>query len=107
MDLTKDAKILKLIKDLSSELGAKSFCLVDHWDADLCAIGIASVGNPHRLVYVSTYGEEDLFFASTEFPNDEADANRKNHPYIPGDDIENMTFEDLVLLLKKHILQNS
>ncbi|GEM_PF-6275923 len=49
MDLAKDAKILKLIEDLSSEIGAKNFRLVDHWDGDLCAIGIASVVNPDRL----------------------------------------------------------
>jgi hypothetical protein len=28
----------------------------DHWDADLCAVGVAPVSAPSLLIYVSCYG---------------------------------------------------
>ena len=53
MNLTKDESIIKLLDELRpTECGWE---IVDHWDADLCAIGLSSNRNPERLVYVSTY----------------------------------------------------
>jgi len=35
-----------------------SVVIVDFWDADLFAIGIASSSGPQQLVYISTFGHE-------------------------------------------------
>ena len=44
--------------------------LVDHWDADRCAVGIANGIEPRRLVYVSTYGKaSNNFDYECEVPN--------------------------------------
>jgi hypothetical protein len=56
MKLEKDESILRLVSLL--DLRQRGWTLVDHWDADLCAVGIASNTDPRRLVYVSTYGKK-------------------------------------------------
>lgn len=53
LPLEKDRSILDLLRRL--DLDARGWILVDHWEADLCAVGIAHGGRPDRLVYVSTF----------------------------------------------------
>lgn len=52
--MNKEPAILELVRALS--LDAKGWQVVDHWEADRCAIGIAADDNPRRLVYVSCFG---------------------------------------------------
>jgi hypothetical protein len=59
----KDTSIWTLIAQLAAIVGGDSFQLVDHWDADLFAMGIAGVSNNRRLVYVSTFGKPPGFLA--------------------------------------------
>lgn len=54
----KDPRILELLHGLKASMPAGTYQIVDHWDADACAIGIASRGDPRRLIYVSTYDQE-------------------------------------------------
>lgn len=51
----KETRIIELVERLWTDLGVESFRVVDHWPADLCAIGLASIGNPRQLAYISTY----------------------------------------------------
>ncbi len=53
MDLAKDPSILGLLDRL--DLRAHGWVVVDNWDADECAIGIAREEWPRRLVYISTF----------------------------------------------------
>jgi hypothetical protein len=53
--MRKDTSIWALIARLATIFGGEAFQLVDHWDADLFAIGLASVRDAARLVYVSTF----------------------------------------------------
>jgi hypothetical protein len=55
-NLVKDAAIIELLQRLRRDLGAGSFVVCDHWDADLCAVGVAKVGDERTLAYVSVYG---------------------------------------------------
>jgi hypothetical protein len=59
----KDTSIWTLVAQLAAIFGGDSFQLVDHWDADLFAVGIASVREQRLLVYVSTYGKDSGLFA--------------------------------------------
>ncbi len=54
--IDKDRSILGLLSRLHTELGAKAFDVVDHWDSDLCAIGLAMPSDHATLIYVSSYG---------------------------------------------------
>ncbi len=49
----KDPSIVGLLDHL--DLSAHGWVVVDHWEGDRCAVGIASKGRPGRLVYVSTF----------------------------------------------------
>jgi hypothetical protein len=46
MKLSKDQSILKLLRRLT--LGSRGWTTIDYWEADLCAIGIASKQQPRR-----------------------------------------------------------
>lgn len=59
----KHPRILALLRELEVSLPAGSHQIVDHWESDLCAIGVASPGDPRRLVHVSTYGQAEGTFA--------------------------------------------
>ena len=50
--MNKDKTIVNFVRELMLIIDMKSIQIVDHWDADLCAIGLAK-GN--KLIYVSTY----------------------------------------------------
>ena len=56
MTINKDRSITDLLSKLS--YASRGWTLVDHWEADLFAIGLASDRMPGRLVYVSTYLKE-------------------------------------------------
>ncbi len=53
--LHKHSSIWTFLSGLSDKLGWENYQVVDHWDADLHAIGVASLKDPARLVYVSTF----------------------------------------------------
>jgi hypothetical protein len=55
--LRKDKSIWMLLGDLARRLDSQGYQVVDHWEADLHAIGVAAQGNPDHLVYVCTFGQ--------------------------------------------------
>ena len=56
MSAAKQQSIVDLLAML--KLASRGWTVVDNWDADLCAIGIAKTEQPRRLVYVSTHGKK-------------------------------------------------
>ncbi|TVQ85648.1 MAG: hypothetical protein EA357_00290 [Micavibrio sp.] len=54
--MEKDKTIEELLKWLEESVD-DDFVVVDHWDADLCAIGISTTTMPQKLVYISTYNQ--------------------------------------------------
>ena len=91
--LRKDTSIWSLIAQLAVNLGGESFQLVDHWDADLFAIGIASIKDARRLVYVSTFNKASGTFA---YDCEEPDGGsvQKN---------EHADFVELLQIVKRHL----
>ena len=53
--MRKNKSILELLDRL--KIAAHDWVIADHWDSDLCAIGIATKAELRQLVYVSTYGK--------------------------------------------------
>ena len=51
--IIKHERILTLLERL--RLPERNWSIADHWQADLCAIGITSQLDPTRLVYISTF----------------------------------------------------
>lgn len=62
MDVTgKDERLVAVVRRLREDLGRDAFVVVDHWDADLLAIGLARPEDPAVLVYVAV-ARDGLFF---------------------------------------------
>lgn len=60
--IEKDQTIADLLSWLREQLG-DSFAIADHWEADLCAIGISARDDPKRLAYICSYGRPALHYA--------------------------------------------
>jgi hypothetical protein len=70
----KDPKIRSVLDRLESRLGWDAFYLVDHWESDACAFGVASYRNPYVLVYISCHGEPpDRYGYELELPPQRSD----------------------------------
>jgi len=67
--LDKDPIIVALLRRLRKYLGPSAFDIVDHWESDLCAIGIASPRDHGVLAYISCFGEpEGRYHVELELP---------------------------------------
>ena len=98
--LDKDPTILTVLDRLAERLGADAFVLADHWDLDLCAVGIASPHNRGVLVYISCYGEKIGHFGY-----------ELELPALPDDDLpyrvvgtgSGVSFEELADVVAHHL----
>lgn len=72
---------------------------MDHWECDLCAIGIAAAGEPQRLVYVSTYGKAPGSFDYECELLDETDE-QLSRTVATGVDVD---FSELLEALETHL----
>ena len=97
--LDKDREILNLIDRLRADLGVDAFVIVDHWEADRCAIGLAMPANHQTLVYVSTYkhptGEYNYELESPPVADDEM--------YAVAGRGDGCTYEELLEVIKSHL----
>ena len=101
--LQKDKSIIRLLDQLRTRLGRDAFDVVDHWESDLSAVGVARPDNHGVLVYLSTFGEpEDSYFASLELPHRLGDEPWANHPYTPAGEQRVRGFDALVRLIQGH-----
>src|SRR5437763_1616950 len=89
---------------LESKFGQGAFNITDHWEGDLCAVGIASVNDNRQLVYVSAFGMPDgQYYIELENPP----APNSDLPYELVGDMDHIDFEDLTEIVAKHLsLQN-
>lgn len=100
--LNKDATILEVLARLEEELGQGGFQVVDHWDADSRAVGVASPDDPGRLVYVSASGgSPDRSFYECETPR--AGASGDDFPYDVAESADDVDIERLVAAVKHHL----
>ena len=98
--MSKDASIDSVLERLRADLGDESFTVVDNWDSDLCAIGVARPVDPRYLVYVSTWPpERGTFNYECERPPVE-----RNMPYGSDAMVENVSYDDLRAAVRQHLL---
>lgn len=88
----KDATISELLARL--DLPARGWTIRDHWEGDLCAIGILVSVDPHRLVYVSTFSKQPghYFYALESAPT------REDEVFHQEGSAE-VTFDELVTVM--------
>jgi hypothetical protein len=93
----KHRSIADLVKRL--RLAERGWGIVDDWDADLCAIGIARDDRPRQLVYVSTWRQKrGRYWYECETPKGRAATD-----YLVVDTGEDVPFETLLRAMKRHL----
>lgn len=97
--MTKDDSILTLLQKL--QLEACDWTVVDHWEADLCALGIARCGRPRHLVYVSTYEKGAGRYAYAC----EAPAGSDETDFVVSAKADDASFDELVAAIEKHLTE--
>src|SRR2546425_853755 len=71
INLEKDPALLAILARLERDLGATAFVVADDWEADLCAVGIASPANPRVVAYLSTWRQPpDRYHLELELPGE-------------------------------------
>lgn len=53
--MKKDQALLNILDRLRLDFGDGAYQFVDHWDGDLCAVGIARNDVPRQLVYITVW----------------------------------------------------
>jgi hypothetical protein len=98
--LDKDPAIIAVLDRLRSRLGPAAFVLADHWEPDLCAVGIASPHDPGVLVYISTYAEPPGCFGyELELPSPPG----SDELYDVAGRGSGLSFEELVGVVTGHL----
>jgi hypothetical protein len=85
---------------LSEALGAGAFAVIDHWEDDEFAVGVAHPQHQAQLVYITTFEmpKDSYFVVFEKAPNPDSDL-----PYTDeGDDVAE-SFEELVEMIQKHL----
>lgn len=99
----KHERIVEAISALTLRLGDDAFDILDHWEGDLCAIGIASPDNHGVLVYISTFERLDRFYVSLELPPDLPE----DFPYKNAGSMEAGSIEELIEIVRGHLKPKS
>lgn len=92
----KDESITKLLARIN--LAERGWAIVDHWEADECAIGVGRPGTG-RLVYISTFKKEDgLYDYECEAPSSGPDV-----PFRTVSRATNASVVELLEVLAEHL----
>jgi len=98
-EMQKDATIIELLDWLRERLG-DAFAINDHWEGNLCAIGISAPGNPAQLVYISTWRRPSGYYAveleSAPPPDSEM-------PYEEIGEFDFVSRDELLGIVKTHL----
>lgn len=95
-ELNKDEKIKWTVEHLAKKFGEDSFNIKDHWDTDLCAIGLTDKDEKH-LIYISVIDPDGYYIAL------ENSIAVDDFPYEPAEDFDNVSLEELEKIFAQHL----
>lgn len=97
----KHRSISKLVERLRP--ADRGWSIVDHWDGDLCAVGIAQPRRLSRLVYVSTWRmRPGRYYYECEAPS-----GRKETDYEVVETGEDVDFAALLSAMERHLVRGA
>jgi len=95
--VVKDGSVWRFVGDVAQRLNAREFQIVDHWDGDLLAIGIADTADEDRLVYVSTFRQPpDRYWYECEEPQGEDE-------YAVPERMDAASLDQVVDAIRRHL----
>jgi hypothetical protein len=96
---SKDAEIREVLSWLRDRLGP-TFLVIDHWDGDLCATGVAAMHDPQQLVYISSWNRPSgHYFVELET----APAPGSELPYASVSKFDSVDRDELARLVAQHL----
>src|SRR5690242_9799065 len=95
--LDKEEVILDVLDRLLARLGPAGFDIVDHWDCDLRAVGVASPSNHGVLAYI--YAADNGFYVELELPPPPGD----DFPYEVAGQHSGLIREQVVDIVARHL----
>jgi hypothetical protein len=96
--LEKHGGLLQLLTALEHRLGPGSFQIVDHWESDLAAIGVAHPHNREVLAYIAVYGPEDFYVELENPPRPGSEL-----PYSAVGEFRKVNFDRLAQIVAGHL----
>lgn len=98
-NVNKDESITRMLTELRAQLGEGAFDVVDHWDTDSFATGIARPDDHGVLVYVSTLAlRKGKYWVSLELPPKPGD----DQPYVLAGEAEAQGIQELASIVRAH-----
>ncbi len=96
MTAERDSSIEDVLARL--RLSARGWIVVDHWDGDRCAVGVAAENRPRQLVYISTFNRKaNRYYFECEAPTGD------NPTDFKTTDEGEVDFTALVAVMEKHL----
>lgn len=98
--LAKADNVRWVLAALAGRFGHDSFQIIDDWEADLCAVGIARPDDPNKVAYISTYGLPEGQYAChiDIWPSEGSDGGYKNIAQL-----ERVGFATLVTAITEYL----
>ena len=97
--MKKDQTLLNVLDRLRLDFGGGAYQFVDHWDRDLCAVGIARNDEPRQLIYISVWKcPEGEVAVSLESPPETSD-----DLYVDRGTCEHCSYSGLRELIGAHL----
>ena len=96
----KNKVIIDLISRIDAAIGKDNYQLVDNWDDEIDAVGIAHPKDRKLIVYICAY--DTGYFVSTEFPRENQNKKKDALPYNPGKNYNDLKFDELIEIILKH-----
>jgi hypothetical protein len=97
--LNKDPAIVELLAGLREALGAAAFMVVDHWEADPCAVGVAHPRNQHVLACLALGANPGSYDIHLELPAPD----RSELPYAAAGGHAEVSFAEVVGIVRGHL----
>ena len=100
MDSTpkKHPAIRRFVGELTRRFGQEAVSVVDHWDCDSVAIGLARPDDHSVLAYVASYTESSFYVELELAPEPGSDL-----PYAVAGRYESLAFEDALAKVAGHL----
>ncbi len=96
--MKKDKTIVELLGWLHEQLG--DLAVIDHWDADLFAVGISAPHDPKRLAYISSYGHPPGYYHVELEATPKSDSDM---PYEVVNRFDSVNRDQLLKIITEHI----
>jgi hypothetical protein len=95
----KDGRLKSMLSKIERRLGPDAFQVVDHWQADLWAVGIAHPNDEHLLAYIAADLPDDRYFVELET----LPAPGSELPYAVAGRFQSVSFDELVEPVAAHL----